>query len=570
MQVSAGPLTFQEITVAYHAYRIRKVKCDEGRPSCFKCTSTGRTCDGYGVWGGEKSANSYVSLTLRGCNILLQPAPFSVLALNLEEWNRFEFFRRRSSKKIQGIFFSHFWDTLVFQVSLSEPAVLHALLALSSVQVAVTVGTHTCAPNLATVMPDKQEEFTLRQYIKAIGHLQPHLSAKHDSSIRVALVACVVFVCLDFFRGHNKSAQAHLLSGLKLLADSQGYSGVANECSNISNPSGDPFNDWIAEVFYRLHVQVGLFNQGYEFPRITLRPLVVEPQPLNFRSMRQARNYLDQLMDRIIHLRQLGLQDPDSIFPEMVERQMWIRAELESWHVAFKTSKANLLSEMPIRGEFAYHILNMYYLMGKVMAHTCIWPTCEGIYDLHGDDFACIIAIGVNLRKRTIPATRTLIGEDDQGIAKAIGDIGWIPPLYYTAIKCRVHRIRLQAIRLLDSAPHKELIWDAEILGAVAQKVMEIEERGFYHDGHESNEMDITKLPETQHFSLPTLPILFRIHEVRILLPDEPFGKIVLLCRQKMDDGSWATTAKEYDIWCKSWVEVGEGITEGSRLLPSG
>ncbi|KAJ3492653.1 hypothetical protein NLG97_g5246 [Lecanicillium saksenae] len=27
--------------------RIRRVKCDEGRPACKKCISTGRTCDGY-------------------------------------------------------------------------------------------------------------------------------------------------------------------------------------------------------------------------------------------------------------------------------------------------------------------------------------------------------------------------------------------------------------------------------------------------------------------------------------------------------------------------------------------
>ncbi|RSL93548.1 hypothetical protein CEP52_013182 [Fusarium oligoseptatum] len=27
--------------------RIRKIKCDEGKPFCLKCVKTGRTCDGY-------------------------------------------------------------------------------------------------------------------------------------------------------------------------------------------------------------------------------------------------------------------------------------------------------------------------------------------------------------------------------------------------------------------------------------------------------------------------------------------------------------------------------------------
>lgn len=29
--------------------RIRKVKCDEAKPACHKCRSTGRKCDGYSV-----------------------------------------------------------------------------------------------------------------------------------------------------------------------------------------------------------------------------------------------------------------------------------------------------------------------------------------------------------------------------------------------------------------------------------------------------------------------------------------------------------------------------------------
>lgn len=29
--------------------KIRKVKCDEGRPCCHRCQSTGRICEGYGI-----------------------------------------------------------------------------------------------------------------------------------------------------------------------------------------------------------------------------------------------------------------------------------------------------------------------------------------------------------------------------------------------------------------------------------------------------------------------------------------------------------------------------------------
>ena len=571
VQVRSNSFNSLKIMTSDSVYRIRRVKCDEARPSCHRCVSTGRTCDGYGVWTGGEASRAPTTIGPKSCNIPRQPATFFALALSSEERSHFEFFRCRSSKKVQGIFSSYFWEALVFQVSTIEPAVLHAIIALSSVQVAV-VTDNCCHPSSITLsIPDKHEEFTLRHYIKAIGHLHPHLSAKNSSSIRVALIACVVFVCLDFFRGHNKSAQAHLLSGLKLLADIQNCSGTAKGGTLIPSSSADTVDDWIAEAFYRLHVQVGLFNHGYEFPQIALRPLESEPQPPMFHSMRQARNYLDQLMDKVIHLTQLGLQNADSISSQLVDCQKLLRAEFASWRVTFKASKSILLADGPVRGEYAYHLLYMYYVMGSIMAHACIWPTCEWIFDLHRDDFATIIAIAVNLRKRTLSAPKRLIG-DDSGISKAIGDMGWIPPLYYAAIKCRVHRIRLQAIRLLDASPHKEIIWDSDLLAAVAQKVMEVEERGFYEDKDERNTSDINviKLPETRHFFMPALPSRYRIHEVRVLLADDPLRNTVVLCRTKTDDGSWTVIAGEYDAISQRWVAVEEGIIDDTRLLSSG
>lgn len=45
--------------------RIRKVKCDEGQPACERCTSTGRVCDGYGIWGGGKPFRTPTRSTCR-------------------------------------------------------------------------------------------------------------------------------------------------------------------------------------------------------------------------------------------------------------------------------------------------------------------------------------------------------------------------------------------------------------------------------------------------------------------------------------------------------------------------
>lgn len=57
-------------------------------------------------------------------------------------------------------------------------------------------------------------------------------------------------------------------------------------------------------------------------------------------------------------------------------------------------------------------------------------------------------------------------------------EMGVLPPLYFTAIKCRHQELRLRALSLLRQAPRREGLWDREELVAVAERVIEIENPG--------------------------------------------------------------------------------------------
>ncbi|KAH9205237.1 hypothetical protein DL95DRAFT_233000, partial [Leptodontidium sp. 2 PMI_412] len=98
----------------------RKVKCDGGRPACQRCVSTGRVWDGYGIW-------------VRNC-VARHEVPVSnpTIAVSEDEYSYFEWFTHRTVIKLPGLFGSSFWDTLLFQACSNEPAVLHAVIALSS------------------------------------------------------------------------------------------------------------------------------------------------------------------------------------------------------------------------------------------------------------------------------------------------------------------------------------------------------------------------------------------------------------------------------------------------------
>jgi hypothetical protein len=95
--------------------RVRHIKCDESQPSCRRCTSTGRTCDGY---------SSVVSIF---CDITPQ------LVKSKTESRYLDLFQSNTVFSLMG--FDHgstFWSYLVPQFVQSSPAILHAALALGA------------------------------------------------------------------------------------------------------------------------------------------------------------------------------------------------------------------------------------------------------------------------------------------------------------------------------------------------------------------------------------------------------------------------------------------------------
>lgn len=120
-------------------------------------------------------------------------------------------------------------------------------------------------------------------------------------------------------------------------------------------------------------------------------------------------------------------------------------------------------------------------------------------------------------------------------------------------VKCRNHRVRLQAVKMLEFTTHREGIWDAKIAACVAQKVMEIEEKDFYKDTDAADDFHFLSSPKTENLLLPALPESYRLHDVQIMLPDGLQGKITLRCKRRRYDGSWEDIVTECDLLSQRW-----------------
>lgn len=181
------------------------MKCDEARPACRRCTSTGRKCDGY-VKDAQKP-NSAMSSGL----VLLQK-PLTSIPGSTEERRGFSYYLTKTVPEFSGYYDSSFWGRLLLQAAMKEPALRHAVIGIGSLHEAF-------ANRRLDYSPEKIERgFAINQYTKAIGYLRKSLSSRTQEPL-TALMSCILFVCFDSIRGHFESALVRIRYLLKLISN---------------------------------------------------------------------------------------------------------------------------------------------------------------------------------------------------------------------------------------------------------------------------------------------------------------------------------------------------------------
>ncbi|CZR62086.1 uncharacterized protein PAC_11983 [Phialocephala subalpina] len=177
---------------------IRRVKCDEQKPSCARCTSTGRKCDGYTNMPVSRSGSRSVSPNkgMASSHSSLDPSQKIRLPTfdDAKQLQSFEFFINSTCTVSPVYYGADFWSTRVLQLSLSEPAIRYALCSLSTLHRSVKAA----APNGIRVIDDENKTYSLQQYTNAVNHTQKLLAESSSGSEEMVikgLVACILFVC---------------------------------------------------------------------------------------------------------------------------------------------------------------------------------------------------------------------------------------------------------------------------------------------------------------------------------------------------------------------------------------
>lgn len=381
------------------------------------------------------------------------------------ELRGFEFFSTRTAPEM-SYFHSEFWRVLVLQLSWSDPLILHAAIALGTLH---ENEERLKMPISKDRIYDPRHRFGVAQYNKAIRLLTSR-KMDGDKNVKIAaLVTCLLFIHIEFLRGHNHLAVAHIRGGIKIL----------QRCETGPLHKGaititDDIKSILEETFRRLDLQTAHFDSGGPFLQYDC-PGLNEKDPVSFftgsQQLAEAKRQSDLLLGcSFVFLEKCrtaraGERDLD---PAVVAEQ---KSRLLNLFENYREALGNLEHRFFISGRQDHYnavlLLMMHTIAVYVQVSVLTTVHEEQSYDAHITDFREIISL----------AKRFMASAQDAPKHPSLStDWGIVPPLFFAAVLCHDPSIRREAISFLESWPRREGFWNSCFFAKIAGTVMEVEE----------------------------------------------------------------------------------------------
>ncbi|KAJ6780561.1 hypothetical protein PWT90_10036 [Aphanocladium album] len=459
--------------------RIRKVKCDEAKPACHKCRSTGRACDGYSVLPfsrtellhGSQQQGSGSKLAAGGNSLAYVMLTDGAFRGKLEQ-RYFQFFRCCTVACTNLTVDSPFWDRVILQAFHAEPAVKHAILALAAMH---------------SGMLDRKDEYACRQHIYyareqytiALGKAQQLVSTATPGQMHRVLMVCLLFAAWEGVQGDYQASQRHMNSGHALFAR---FHNQIRERASISGTVHE-----IMQVLARMDISAISFSDDsapYQSPADEPPEAGLSSSIGAFGSLQEASLHL---MDVTRWLLRLGSELVPGMSEEDQSRRQAAIDEysqrLEGWSMHWNTYyAANKIASDSVS------VLNiqLWYACANALVETG-FSGPETRYDKSTARFREVVELCEKLS--------SAIFRDSEGTSFSL-DLGYLIPAFFVATRCRDPSIRRRALSVLQSYPRHEGAWQSGPAAVVANSWMEVEEVGLGYVQEEA------QVPERQRVVL--------------------------------------------------------------------
>ncbi|KNG84886.1 hypothetical protein ANOM_006873 [Aspergillus nomiae NRRL 13137] len=442
----------------------RRIKCDEARPHCLKCSSTGRKCDGYEAPSPPPpQRNTCLRLPYIYPQTLQYPG-------NTRETRSFQFFYERTVSSLAGLCGSEFWSGLVLRVSQHETAVYHALIALGSL--------HENFENGHWLTQRGVDTFAVQQYVSAIRALLgssnslPRVSpgqlagSPRSLTVDVCLISCILFIFIEIMSGHYVSAVGHVRNGIKILKDvyEDPHSGTYH------HPYLKPSTVTSLEMDYLRKTLNRLQDQALTLTRTATDKALRDDShiaagrhaevPECFLSISDAYECFEYHVGRLY--REYSVIEPskaDTGLEQYTNLMQQAQALMDKWSLALHRFEESRGSQLTYRDSIGLKILRIYQCWRLVLLDRGRnGATDLQSWDKYNSTFQLIVSLAAAVINTadtdtplslTSPAPSHTLSQGHKRPSFSL-DMGIICPLYDVATLCRDPSIRRQASRCFE------------------------------------------------------------------------------------------------------------------------
>lgn len=385
------------------------------------------------------------------------------------ERRSFEFYIRRAGPFLSGPFDQRLWCQLVPQLCQRDPVFWDAAISMSLFfehprERPLEDGPEVKAQRKLPVT-NLHHRQALQWYNRSVGRLRRRMEQNLDDEM-FALLSCVLFAGLEF-------QQINVLNALRLMENAFT---LLVRCLFNSDPKRSrlPVIEEIVILFFSRHALL-MSTFGHPLPNIWAahvdENVAVPLAHQSLESLEDIQNALFVLLYRAYELVRIAFLVPwDTQVTSMLQPKLSkMLIDFEKWRQKLDDLLAKQRTE---HTDLLVLKLLMYYNVSIIWLSTCA-TLCQSTFDHFHDRFLAIIEYA-----RVCIAIQQKEDKSIMSGASASG-LNIIPPLFFTATKCRHPTIRRQALSLIREAPAHEGFWAVLPIVKIIEKIMMKEEEGY-------------------------------------------------------------------------------------------
>ncbi|MCJ1403835.1 hypothetical protein MMC11_007058 [Xylographa trunciseda] len=489
--------------------KIRHVKCDEQKPVCTRCSSTGRVCDGYGVDVSVQSGLGEDSRVVSLNQSRLSNNPSVSIPGTEKERRSFDFFRLQTLRELEIALNSPDWNRLILQVSHTNPIIRNAAIALGSLGERFYIN-DVLTPNNAAA--NSCHVYAQLQYQKALQGLRDHLYNKGEHTVCLALISCFMFVVFEFMQGNEVAALTHLRSGLKILRGFQPKSTEVSLARNglyVSQSTSDLSTANVARVFTIVDMQATLWLGLSTFEAQGAGPSYNISCPTNVENLaglEAAESYLNSQTGQMVYFRRSlppeETWDPmDTAYVNAVKERARLMAQLDKWPTAMQILLLQQGKNLDIKDLQRVTLMRINHKVTFMLLSISMQYNEGELFHGFENIFEDILRLATSLRQPTgsmnierfDPLSRSEHAPGSQPMPVFHFTTGIIQPVYFVAVKCRRRSLAQRAIDMLSTSPWREGAWDSAAMAQIAErKVLQLVSEGWYNTSRGSSPSDLS------------------------------------------------------------------------------